>query len=71
MGNKTKSGGVGFFGLLGIVFITLKLCGIINWSWWLVTLPLWIGVGLWIWTVVICIALIVVRAIYDTLFERD
>jgi hypothetical protein len=43
--NDTKtaasSGGIGFFGLLGIVFITLKLTGYINWSWWLVTAPLW------------------------------
>lgn len=25
--------------LLTIVFITLKLCNIIDWSWWLVMLP--------------------------------
>ncbi len=28
--------------MLGILFVTLKLCGLIDWSWWLVTLPLWI-----------------------------
>jgi hypothetical protein len=28
---------------LGIIFIVLKLAEVINWSWWLVTLPLWIG----------------------------
>jgi len=33
---------IGFFGLLGIVFICLKLIGIIDWSWWLVTMPLWL-----------------------------
>lgn len=27
------------FGLLGILFVALKLCGVIAWSWWLVTLP--------------------------------
>ena len=27
--------------LLGIVFIILKLCNVINWSWWWVTLPFW------------------------------
>lgn len=32
---------VGILGLLGCIFITLKLCGIINWSWWLITLPIW------------------------------
>lgn len=25
-----------------LVFLGLKLSGIINWSWWLVTMPLWI-----------------------------
>jgi hypothetical protein len=33
--------GVGFFGLLAPLFIGLKLGGIINWSWWLVLLPLY------------------------------
>lgn len=36
----TKNG-VGFLGILGLIFITLKLCGVINWSWWLVLLPIY------------------------------
>ena len=28
-------------GLLGVAFVVLKLVGVINWSWWLVTLPFW------------------------------
>ena len=36
--------GIGFFGLLTIVFITLKLCSVVNWSWWLVFAPLWMPV---------------------------
>ena len=28
--------------ILGIVFIILKLCKVINWSWWWVTAPFWI-----------------------------
>ena len=39
--NNTQSGGIGFFGLLAIVFITLKLTHVIDWSWWWVTAPLW------------------------------
>lgn len=39
--NTNNSGGIGFFGLLAIVFITLKLTGYITWSWWWVTAPLW------------------------------
>ena len=32
----------GLINTLGIVFIILKLCGVIDWSWWWVTAPLWI-----------------------------
>ena len=42
----TVSGGIGFSGLLTIVFIVLKLCGVINWSWVWVLSPLWISFGL-------------------------
>lgn len=44
--NSTSSGGIGVLGVLGIVFVTLKLIGIINWSWWWVTLPFWGGFAL-------------------------
>ena len=33
--------GVGFCEVLGIVFIVLKLVGVIDWSWWLVLLPIY------------------------------
>jgi hypothetical protein len=33
-----------FTTLLGLAFIVLKLCKVITWSWWWVTLPLW---GVW------------------------
>lgn len=33
-----------FLTLLGLLFIGLKLGHVINWSWWYVTMPLWIGV---------------------------
>jgi hypothetical protein len=42
-GNTSSSGGIGFFGLLGILFIALKLFGVIDWSWWLVLAPLYVG----------------------------
>ena len=40
---NSSSGGIGFFGLLTIVFIVLKLTNVINWSWWLVLLPAYGG----------------------------
>lgn len=32
---------IGFFGLLGLLFIGLKLANVISWSWWLVLLPIY------------------------------
>ena len=37
--SSSSTGGIGFFGLLTIVFITLKLTKVIDWSWWLVLSP--------------------------------
>jgi len=34
-------GGFGLGSLLGVVFVTLKLVGTIDWSWWWVTAPFW------------------------------
>jgi hypothetical protein len=42
MADSTSSGGISFGGLLAIVFITLKLTGYIDWSWWWVLSPFWI-----------------------------
>ena len=39
---NNESGGIGFLGLLTIVFIVLKLVGTITWSWWWVLSPFWI-----------------------------
>jgi membrane protein YdbS with pleckstrin-like domain len=48
--NKQKStsspSGLGFSGVLLIVFVVLKLCGVINWSWIWVLSPLWISIVL-------------------------
>ncbi len=39
---SSSGGGIGVFGLLGCIFVTLKLCGVISWSWWWVTSPFWV-----------------------------
>lgn len=39
--SSSSSGGVGFFGLLGVLFIGLKLGGVIAWPWVWVLAPLW------------------------------
>ena len=53
--SSASSGGIGFCGLLTIVFIVLKLLGKITWSWLWVLSPLWIG-----WGVCLVIFLLVV-----------
>ena len=45
MSDKNTSSGVGFGGLLTILFIGLKLGGIINWSWWWVLSPIWLPIA--------------------------
>ena len=43
---SVSTGGVSFTGLLGIAFIVLKLCGVINWSWVWVLSPFWISLAI-------------------------
>ena len=45
MDNNTSRGGIGFGGLLTIVFIALKLCKVITWNWVWVLAPIWIPVA--------------------------
>jgi hypothetical protein len=39
--SSSSNSGIGFFPILGLIFIVLKLTGFIDWSWYLVTLPIW------------------------------
>ena len=43
MDNKAKQGGLGIVSVLTIVFIVLKLLGVIRWSWIWVLSPIWIS----------------------------
>lgn len=56
-GTQASGGGIGFDGLLTIVFIVLKLTHTIAWSWWWVLSPLWIGAAIGV--VALLIALVV------------
>ena len=55
--NVNGSGGIGFCGVLTIVFIVLKLTGVIDWSWVWVLVPIWIGA---IIAVVLLIVLVII-----------
>lgn len=52
--NSKTTGGISLGIVLFIVFLILKLCNVIDWSWWWVTAPLWIPTGLALIIIIIC-----------------
>ena len=61
MNNNQKpiaTGGVSATGLLGVAFIILKLCHVIDWSWWWVSAPFWgpLVIAFVCMAVVLCVA---------------
>lgn len=60
-----KSGGIGFAGILTIVFIVLKLTHNINWSWWWVLAPSWIGVAIVLVIFLITIVAAIIMRAWD------
>lgn len=62
----TSKGGIGFGGVLTIVFVVLKLLSIgpvASWSWWWVLAPLWAPTAL---ILVIGIIVLLVGAVYES-----
>ena len=57
--STSASGGIGFTGLLTIVFIVLKLTGYIDWSWWWVVSPMWITT-----IIALVIVLVIILAVF-------
>lgn len=55
-------GGIDFFGALTIVFIVLKLCKVISWSWLWVISPIWIPLAI---AFIVTIILLIVSSISD------
>lgn len=58
---KAAGGGIGFSGLLGLLFIALKLCGVIDWSWWWVLAPFWIPIALVVVIIIIAVGIVLVK----------
>ena len=68
--NKTtvSPSGIGAMGLLGVVFVTLKLLGITavaTWSWWWVTAPFWGGLAIVLSIILIAALCIGVMAVFS------
>jgi len=66
--------GVGFPGLLTILFIGLKLTGYIDWDWIWVLSPLWVGFALFFGVIlfasVVAILFAIIIASFDSIFKR-
>lgn len=63
--SSSSSSGIGFFGLLAVLFVGLKLTHFIDWSWWWITAPLW-GPAL---VFIAVLAIIFVGAILKSLYD--
>ena len=51
--SNNPSSSISFGGVLTILFIALKLLGYINWSWWWVLSPIWIGIVIMLLTLLV------------------
>ena len=63
MATKADTYGFSLPMVLFLIFLVLKLCKVITWSWWWVTSPLWIAVA-------ITFLAILVTVVYITLKEK-
>ncbi len=61
--SSSSSSGIGFAGLLTVAFIVLKLCDVINWSWWWILSPLWISA-------ILVVAILILLGLGFILFRR-
>ena len=60
---SSSSGGLGLCSVLTIVFVVLKLVGVINWSWLWVLCPLWIDL-------ILTIIILIIVAVIDSNFRN-
>lgn len=62
--NSTTVVSMPFCSLLSIAFIVLKLCNVINWSWWWVLSPLWIPIAaFFVLALILFVSLVIVAGI--------
>ena len=59
--SSSSSSGIGFTGALTILFIGLKLCNVIHWSWWWVLSPIWISMSIVILIIAILAILVLIK----------
>ncbi len=68
--SSNSSGGIGFAGLLTIVFVVLKLTGTIAWSWVWVLAPMWMSIALGLGIIATVGAVVGLVALVAVIMER-
>jgi len=59
MSKNESSSGMGFFGILTIVFIVLKLTGVTDWNWFWVLFPITIPLSIFLF--IVAVGMIIVK----------
>jgi hypothetical protein len=71
MAAQTRGGGgVSLCTVLVAIFVTLKLCGVIEWSWLWVLSPLWLPLSLFAAFMAFCLAMAVFTGQIGARFRR-
>ena len=66
--NKNKvvvHGGIGFLDALALIFIVLKLTGVISWSWWWVLAPIWMPIALILGFIILLLIVCGIAALFN------
>lgn len=71
MSDHPANEGIGFFGLLFLIFLTLKLCNVIDWSWWWVSAPMWMPLAFAVALAVVAVLHGLAVAFADWVNEED
>ena len=67
--SSAAGGGVSLATVLVVIFLVLKLVGVIHWSWWWVFSPWWISLGLFIGILLIVLAVMAIVALFGAIFS--
>ena len=68
--NNTPSATTLLVGMLTIAFVVLRLCGVIDWSWWLILSPIIISACIW-WVLALIIVVLIAVTRMSNDNERD
>ncbi len=69
--NEAAGGGIGFFGLLTIVFIALKLTGYISWSWCWVLVFVWAPISIVAICFIFALGFVLMKEVFSNMKNNE